>query len=340
MMRQPRTHVLIASAILALVASACGSGASTDAAGGDSSTVTFSGLQDPAPLPALVMREEGIDEKHGFNAEFQQVDPDASTSSFLVGESDIAIDQDAVGAAIMRNEGHDVKSFYPALNNTASIVVPENGPYQKPSDLAGAKVGHFGVNSGTTQSIALTLRQFYNVDPLQNYDLTKAGPAALPQLLSSGEVAAVFDYEPFPLRAINITPGRYLMRVTDVWQREWDWSPPVAMLTAKTEWLRSNPDLARSVVAAWKEATQKIVDSEYEMLQQDPYKSFLNLQGEQELEGLIDYCRELPCYTQKWDESRLQKQREYLQLMAQQQSILNTLPDEPSAVRLDQFLED
>lgn len=338
MVKRSTTRVVITSAIVGLFASACGSGASTEATGGGGPTVTFSGLQDPAPLPALVMREEGIDEKYGFKAEFLQVDPEASTSTFLVGESDIAVDQNAVSAAIARNEGHDVVSFYPALNNTAGIVVPKDSSYQTPRALVGKKVGHFGVNSGTTQSVALTLREFYNVNPLQQYQLVKAGPPALPQLLAGGEVEAIVDFEPFPLRAVQITPGRYLMRVTDVWQREWNWSPPIAMLTAKTSWLRDNPELARKVVKAWKEATQTIVDSKYKIFRKDPYRSFLNLKNEKELEALINYCGELPCYPQKWNESTLQKQLRYLRLMAEHKSILQQMPDKPSVVLLDKFL--
>lgn len=335
-------RTVVGATILALTGTAgcfgtaTGGGSGSEA--GQEPTVVFSGLQDPAPLPVLVMQEKGLDTKHGFNAEFLKTDPDSSTSTFLIGKSDIAVDQNAVSAALMRNEGHDVASFYPALNSTASIVVPEKSPYHDPSDLIGEKVGHFGINSGTTQSIALTLRQFYGVNPQQDYQLSKVGPPALPQLLAGGEVEAIFDFEPFPLRAIRITPGRYLMRVADVWQKHWNWAPPVAMLTAKTSWLREHPDLARNVVAAWKDATKLIAESDYKIFKKSPYKSFLNLKNEKEMNALIEYCQDLPCYTQEWNQEDLHKQRRYMELMTKHQSILKQMPENPSVVLLDQFL--
>ncbi|MGH3321514.1 MAG: ABC transporter substrate-binding protein [Nocardioidaceae bacterium] len=322
-----------------LLTSACGAAGSSAKEEGKTPTVVFSALQDPAPIPVLVMKKQGIDKKYGFHAKLLKVEAEASTQTFLVGKSDIAVDQNAVSAAIARNQGHDVVSFYPALNNTAAIVVPKDSPYQTPKDLAGKKVGHFGDDSGTTQSIALALRVFYHVNPLKSYHLVKTGPAALPQLLASNQVSAIFDFEPFPLRAIQITPGRYLLKVTDVWQKKWDWSPPIAMLTAKGEWLQQNPRLARKVVKAWKEATQKVIDSDYSIFKKQPYRSFLNLKGEKELDALIDYCKKLPCYSNEWSKEDLQKQQRYLKLMVKSKSILKKMPGQPSVVRLNDYLE-
>lgn len=325
--------------VVGLAVSACGTSDSDAGGEGDTPTVTFSALQDPAPIPALVMEEEGIDEKHGFNAELKVMDPDASQTSFLMGESDVAVDMDAVAAAIARNEGHGIVAFYPALTNTAAVVVPKDSSYQGPEDLVGERVGHFGVDSGTTQSIALTMQEFFDVDPLSDYTLSEAGPAALPELLASGEVEAIFDFEPFPLRAVADTPGRYLMKVAKVWQDEWGWNPPIAMLTAKDEWLTENPELARSVVAAWQEATQQIVDSDYEMFREEPYKSFLNLRDEAELDALVTYCQDLPCFSDTWGPEAVEKQMDYLELMVEQGSILTELPDEPPVAMLDDVLE-
>lgn len=333
-----RTGALISVLALVSVAVAGCAGGAADAGSDGMPTVRFSGLKDPAPIPALVMREEGIDEKHGFHAEVKPMDPASSQTSFLMGESDIAVDLDAVAAAIARNQGHDVVSFYPALTNTAGVVVAKDSDYKTPKDLVGQQVGHFGVDSGTTQSIALTMDEFYGVDPLEDYKLTEAGPPALPELLAAGEVEAIFDFEPFPLRAVSITPGRYLMKVAKVWQKEWNWSPPIAMLTAKDKWLKDNPDLAQDVVAAWKESAAKISDSDYKTFSKEPYKSFLNLKNDKEVQALIDYCVDLPCYPDTWNQKTLDKTHDYLELMAKRKSILKKMPDDPAAVYLKDYI--
>ncbi|MGY1822208.1 ABC transporter substrate-binding protein [Geodermatophilus sp. SYSU D00079] len=317
----------------ALTLTACGGGEdSSGAAGGDLPTVRFSGMPDPAPLPVLVMQELGIDEEHGFNAEFIEVDPDASTSTFLIGESDIGVDQDATSSAIANNEGHQVVSFYPAMSNTAAIVVAEDSPYQTPADLVGKRVGHFGDDSGTTQALAVSLQEAHGINPLEDYEMVQSSPAALPELLASGEVDAIFDFEPYGLRAIADTPGRYLFQVTDYWQETADWSPPLAMLTARTEWLEENGDLAVSVQDAWKEAVQAIVDSDYQLFLEEPYASFLDVGSAEELKALADYCADLPCYSPEWTQDDVDQQMDYLQLLVDQGALEELPADAPVAV--------
>src|SRR5690606_6239281 len=127
-----------------LVATACaeGDGDTADGGngaeeGGDLPTVVFQVFPaDPAGVPVRIMQEEGLDEANGFKAELLEVDPDAAMETFLIGESDVATEQDVVTTAIARQEGHETVAFYPVLNLITGIVVPEDSPYQSPEDLA------------------------------------------------------------------------------------------------------------------------------------------------------------------------------------------------------------
>ncbi|MDT0269839.1 ABC transporter substrate-binding protein [Streptomyces sp. DSM 44915] len=322
----------------ALPLTACGDiGAQSTEADGGLPLVRFSGLPDPAPLPVLVMQELGIDERHGFQAEFLEVDPDASTSTFLLGESDIAVDQDATSSAIANNEGGDVVSFYPALTNTAAIVVAEDSPYQTPEDLVGKRVGHFGNDSGTTQAISVSLNQEWGIDPVEDYDLVQSSPAALPELLASGEVEAIFDYEPYGLRAVEQTPGRYLFQVADYWQETADWSPPLAMLTVRREWLAEHGELVQAVQTAWREAVQEVRETDYQLFLEEPYATFLDRESEAELQALADYCAQLPCYAEDWTTSDTDQQLAYLNLLVEQGG-LEGLPDSAPVAVLDQLV--
>src|SRR5918996_1683526 len=204
-----RTAALLG--VVALIGAACADEAEETGGEGERPTVVFQGFPaDPAALPLLVMQEEGFDEENGFVGEYLAVDPDAATNTFLIGESDIAMEQDGINMTIVQQEGHEAVLFAPGLNMMTGIVVPEDSPYQDPTDLVGEKVGHFGVDSGTTSTIALMLREIYDLDVLSEYDLRETGPEALPELLKSGEVEAIFDFEPLALRAVLETPGRYL----------------------------------------------------------------------------------------------------------------------------------
>lgn len=335
--RRMRQSVMIAGTVTALLAAtACSSSSPAVGEGGDP-VVRFSGLPDPAPLPVLVMQENGLDEKHGFEAEFVEIDPDIAATSFLMGESEIAIDQDAVSSAIANNQGHDVVSFYPALANTASIVTGPDSGIDGPKDLVGKRVGHFGMDSGTTQALSVSLQQAHGID-VKDFELVQSSPASLPQLLASGEVDAIFDYEPYSANAIKLTGGEYVFQVTPYWEKETGWSPALAMLTAHRDWLRDNPDLARNVLKAWQEAEAMVSDSDYSMFLEEPYAGFLNRKSKEELQTLATYCDKLECYTGEWDKQDVKEQNRYLDLLVEQ-GMLETIPENAPVATLQQVLK-
>lgn len=328
--------VAVASA-LALTLSGCSSGGSAVVGEDGNQVVRFSGLPDPAPLPVLVMQENGLDEKYGFSAEFLEIDPDIAATSFLMGDSDIAIDQDAVSSAIANNEGHDVVSFYPALANTASIVTGPDSGIEGVEDLAGKRVGHFGMDSGTTQAIRTSLMEGHGID-VADFELVQSSPASLPELLAAGEVDAIFDYEPYSSNAIKITGGDYVFQVAPYWEEATGWSPALAMLTAHREWLVDNPELARNVLMAWQEAEKMVADSDYEMFLQEPYATFLNRESEEELRTLAEYCAEIECYTGEWTDSDVEQQLAYLDLMVEHEMI-SAVPENAPTGTLDSILQ-
>ena len=318
-----------------LVAGACGD--DDDAA--DLPSIVFQGFPaDPVGLPALVMAEEGIDVKYGFHAVYLAVDPDAATNTFLIGESDIAMEQDGVNMTIVQREGHKAVLFAPGANMMTAIVVPVDSPYQVPADLVGEKVGHFGVDSGTTSTIALMLKEIYGLDVLTQYDLREVGPEALPELLKSGEVEAIFDFEPLALRAVLETPGRYLFEPTKAWAEfTGGWSPWLTNLAAREEWLQENEELAFGVRDAWMEAIDLLQGGDYAMLRDEPYASFLELKSDAELEAFIEYCIELPCFGTSWTQADLDALDGYLELFAKHGILIDETSSTPVAVILEDY---
>ena len=335
--RRRRFSFVIAGAVLAaLGGAACSSNAPAVGESGEP-IVRFSGLPDPAPLPVIVMQENGLDEKYGFEADFVEIDPDIATTSFLMGESDIAIDQDAVSSSIANNEGHDVVSFYPALANTASIVAAPGSGITEPEDLVGKRVGHFGMDSGTTQALSVSLKQAHDLE-VSDFELVQSSPASLPELLSSGEVDAIFDYEPYSANAIKLTGGDYVFQVAPYWEKETGWSPALAMLTARRDWLSDNPELSRNVLKAWQEAETLVRDSDYEMFLDEPYATFLDRDSKEELQTLARYCDQVECYTGSWDASDVKEQNTYLGHLVDQ-DMLEAVPDNAPAATLEEVVE-
>ena len=337
-MKRKRSSWSISIALLCaitLVVGACGD--DDDAA--DLPILKFQGFPaDPVGLPALVMAEEGIDVAHGFHAEYLAVDPDAATNTFLIGESDIAMEQDGVNMTIVQAEGHEAVLFAPGANMMTGIVVPVDSSYQDPTDLVGEKVGHFGVDSGTTSTIALMLKEIYGLDVLTEYDLREVGPEALPELLKGGEVEAIFDFEPLALRAVLETPGRYLFEPTKAWEEfTGGWSPWLTNLAARADWLAANEELAFGVRDAWMEAIDVLQGGDYAMLRDEPYKSFLELKSDEELEAFIEYCIALPCFGTSWTQGDIDALDAYLELFAKHGILIDETSSTPVAVILEDY---
>jgi NitT/TauT family transport system substrate-binding protein len=333
-------RVAALASALAVVAAGCGGGNDGgEGDGGDLPVITFQGFPaDPAALPLLVMQEDGFDRENGFIGEYLPVDPDAATNTFLIGESDIAMEQDGVNMTIVQKEGHRAVLFAPGLNMMTGIVVAEDSPYQEPTDLIGEKVGHFGVDSGTTSTIALMLQEIYGLNVFEEYDLREAGPEALPELLKSGEVEAIMDFEPLALRAVLETPGRYLFEPTKAWaEHTGGWSPWLTNLAAREDWLRENEEVAFGIRDAWMQGIQVLEDSNYEILREEPYKSFLELKSDEELEAFIDYCAGLPCFGTSWTEQDIDALNGYLALFAENGILIEETAAEPVAVILEDY---
>ena len=333
---------------LAVGAAACG-GADEPGAGaeggnggdGDLPVVRFQAFPaDPAGVPVVVIEEMGLDREHGFIAEIVEVDPDAAATNLLIGGADVAVEQDGVTMTLAQAQGYDTVVFYPSLNTMMNMVVLEDSPYQHPRDLIGKKVGHFGVDSGTTSVISLMLKELYDIDFFTDYDLREAGPAALPELLASGEVEAIIDYEPLAIRAVLEGPGRYIFEPAKAWAEVNDgWSPYLTNLAASRAWLEDNPETAQGVLDAWKAAVEEISATDYQLLAEEPYKTWIAAGSDEELNAFIDYCADLPCYQEGFTSEDIEQLDAWLALMAENDALIEETADEPIAVVLEDLLQ-
>jgi NitT/TauT family transport system substrate-binding protein len=340
---EPRTSMLVYSGVAAvLLAGAMPQPALAQAADEEAGLPAVK-LQafpdDPAAIPVVVMQERGIDAKHGFRAELMTVDPDVAFQTLLLGESDVATEQDVVTVSVARQEGHDTLAFYPVLHLATGIAVPADSPHQSAADLVGRRVGHFGIDSGTTTGIAAALAVSEGINVYEDFDLVQAGPAALPTLLSQGRVEAIFDFQPLLAQAVAETDGRYLFNPYEFWVEHFDgFSPWLTNLVARKDWLRENKDVAIGVRDAFAEAQKIIVESNYEILLEEPYASFLNLPSEQVLQEYVRYCQEVvPCFADGWSQDDRDKAQKYVALMQEQGLLVEEVPEEPVAMELEEF---
>lgn len=279
-------------------------------------------------LPLLILDHEGLDEKHGFQAETDLMGMSGGFQSFLVGNFDISLDEDMIGVAAARLQGFDATIFYANAALYLGIVVPGDSEAQTPEDLVAARVGHFGMDSGTTTYIRLILEDLYGIDVATDYDLQQVGPAALVPLLGSGDVEAIFNFEPLVSAAMVETNGRYLLQGTEAYRSRYDgFSPWLSTFSAREEWLGENPELAFAVRDALREATLMIIESDYEVLREPYLREAIGVQDDAVLEKVIENGRTYGYFTDDYTAENIAQANAFLQRMAEQDIMIDEAPD-------------
>lgn len=289
-------------------------------------------------VPLMIMQAEGLDEKHGFSGTFELLPSDSAAQNFLIGNSDIAMDNDIIGVAIARAEGFDVTAFYPIGRLYLGIIVPGDSEAETPEDLRGMRVGHFGADSGTTMFIRSIVQEMYGFDVLEEYQFSQLGPAALVPLLEAGDVDAIFNFESYVSEAMLATDGRYLLQAAaDYEEFTGGFAPWITNMVAHTSWLQENPELAYGVRAAYDEAVQIMRDSNYEVLREDYISSGLGITSPEVLDVMIENAATYDYFTNVWTPEVIEAAYGFLNGLAEEGRVLTEVP-EGVMVRLEDLV--
>jgi hypothetical protein len=69
----------------------------------------------------------------------------------------------------------------------------------------------------------------------------------------------------------------------------------------------------------------------------EPYKSFLELKSDEELEAFIQYCIDLPCFGTSWTQADIDSLNGYLALFAKHGILIDEVSSKPVAVILEDY---
>lgn len=279
-------------------------------------------------VPMMIIEGEKLDEKFGFKGQFEYLPSDGLFQNFLIGNSDVSMDNDLLGVAIARAEGFDVSAFYPVGNLYLGIVVPGSSDAKTPEDLKGKKVGHFGADSGTTSFIRLIVQEMYGFDVLEEYEMSQVGPAALVQLLAKGEVDAIFNFEAFVSEAIVATDGRYLLQAhADYSKFNGGFSPWITNMVAHGPWMKENPATAYAVRDAYDEAIRLLQDSNYEILRQPYITEKLGITDPKVLDQVIANGAAYDYFSNDWSDDKRTAALAFLGKLAEDGQVIESVPE-------------
>jgi NitT/TauT family transport system substrate-binding protein len=280
-------------------------------------------------VPLMVMLEDKLDEKHGFKAEVDFLAMGGGFQAFLMGKYDISNDEDAVGAATARAEGFDIHGFMPYGNLYLGIVVPGTSDAKSVADLKGKRVGHFGLESGTTTYLRQLVSQTDGFDLTKAFNLQQAGPAALVPMLKAGSIEAMLNFEPHISAGMVETGGRYLLQGAEGYRAANDgFSPWIGIFVASNAWLTKNPELAYGFRSALEEAVSTIRESKYEVLKEPYIAGRLGVSSPKALDQLIENAARYDYFTTEWTPELLEKANIYLKSVAAEGVLLKEVPDD------------
>jgi len=279
-------------------------------------------------VPMMIIEGENLDEKYGFQGKFEYLPSDGLFQNFLIGNTDVSMDNDLLGVAIARAEGFDVSALYPVGNLYLGIVVPGSSEAKTPEDLKGKKVGHFGTDSGTTSFIRLIVQEMYGFDVLEEYEMSQVGPAALVQLLEQGEVEAIFNFEAFVSEAIVATGGRYLLQAhADYSKFTGGFAPWITNIVAHGDWMRENPAAAYGVRDAYDEAIRLLEESNYEILREPYITEKLGITDTKVLDQIIANGATYDYFTNDWSEEKRSAAQAFLGKLAEDGQVIESVPE-------------
>ena len=335
-----RSLRLLALALIGtLVGFACGTEAPEEGEG-DLPVIKIHALEGGVSAVAIrVIEEQGFDEANGFQGEFFEVGGDASLQFLLQRNSDISFDCDTITAALLREQGNEISTFYPLVTQDASLVVRGDSPYESPEDLVGERVGHDGLESGTLTAAQIIFDAFYDVQIVEDYDMQLTEEPVLIRLVDRGELEGVFVGQPRVLEAeLEFGMKRIWGPAGEDWaEQSGGGSTWLVTVCAYEDYLVENPDLARAAMAAWDDALAWIQEDP-SRLTEDPFPELFGIDNPEILEAFANLVGTTEYFTNRWTEAEVQAGRDFNQFAADKGLIIEEA-DPRAVVSLDELVD-
>ena len=248
-----------------LLAGALSLGASAALAQQKLETFTVSAVTnaDPSHWAIQLIKERKLDEKHGFDLQFNLKPTSVAYAEFVNGTDPVCLCLTIATAARFKLEGVDVSLLSTYQNYTGAYLVTENEGITTPSDLKGHTLAA-STGSGSWVFQQYFLREHQGVD-LSAVDKPSIVASAQATNIIAKRVDAITVFDDGRLKLDAAEPGRFRYILT--FDKE-KWKSvtgvdyvPMFMLGARTGWLKQpeNAALLSRFQAAYGDAIDQLI---------------------------------------------------------------------------------
>ncbi len=209
-------------------------------------------------LPALVISQRKLDEKHGLKIEWVRLDQAALQKAFALRQFDVSFAEVASDLIRQRARGDKVKSVYAGIMANVYLLVKKDAPYKTIADLKGKKLGLYSLTSSSTAAIVRMVREKWKLELRKDFELVVAPPPVLAGLLQKGDIEGMINVDPLVLRLLESGNYRQILDADGEWQAQKGARLLVTTLAAWDDYAQKNPDEIRRLIRAYKEAVEII----------------------------------------------------------------------------------
>ncbi len=274
-------------------------------------------------MPALVISQQKLDEKHGVKIEWVRLDQAALQKAFALRQFEVSFAEVASDLIRQRARGDKVKAVYAGIMANVYIVAKKDSPYQSIADLKGKKVGLYSLTSSSTAALVKVVRDKHRLDLRKDFELVVAPPPVLAGLLQKGDIEAMINVDPLVLRVLESGNYRQIMDLDAEWQAAAGSRLLVTTIAAWEDYAQKNPDEIRRLIRAYREAVDYI--------QRNPqaYVStgFIKASGLPETPAVLKLFEERfsKLYTGRWDAKLIDANRSVFEV-AKEMGNLESVP--------------
>ena len=250
-------------------------------------------------LPALVISQQKLDEKHGLKIEWVRLDQGALQKAFALRQFDVSFAEVASDLIRQRARGDKVRAVYSGIMANVYMVAKKDSPYKTIADLKGKKIGLYSLTSSSTAALVKVVRDKYKLELRKDFEVVVAPPPVLAGLLQKGDIEAMINVDPIVLRVLETGDYRQILDLDAEWQSLAGARLLVTTLAAWDDYAQKNPDEVRRLVRAYREAVDYIAKNPQVYVS----TGFIKDSGMKETPAVVKLFEERfsKLYTGKWD---------------------------------------